>query len=89
MSFDDERVNVDAIDLINSITNTSIIKINPSPSHSYHDDDYHDHFDHDDNLQVLELYPEFAESFANNLQVTFSMRDVSMMIMIKRSRDLG
>ena len=28
-------------------------------------------------FQVLELYPEFAESFANNLQVTFSMRDVS------------
>ena len=28
--------------------------------------------------QVLELYPEFAESFANNLQVTFSMRDVSL-----------
>jgi len=29
----------------------------------------------DDLLEVLELYPEFAESFANNLQVTFSMRD--------------
>ena len=25
--------------------------------------------------QVLELYPEFAESFAQNLAVTFSMRD--------------
>ena len=25
--------------------------------------------------QVLELYPEFAESFAQNLKVTFSMRD--------------
>jgi len=29
----------------------------------------------DDLLEVLELYPEFAESFANNLAVTFSMRD--------------
>eukprot|EP00090_Calanus_glacialis_P047484 TRINITY_DN9891_c0_g1_i3.p1 TRINITY_DN9891_c0_g1~~TRINITY_DN9891_c0_g1_i3.p1 ORF type:complete len:941 (-),score=180.38 TRINITY_DN9891_c0_g1_i3:210-3032(-) len=29
----------------------------------------------DDLLEVLELYPEFAESFANNLQITFSMRD--------------
>ena len=26
-------------------------------------------------LKVLELYPEFAESFADNLKVTFSMRD--------------
>ena len=25
--------------------------------------------------KVLELYPEFAESFADNLKVTFSMRD--------------
>ncbi|XP_023332947.1 potassium voltage-gated channel unc-103 isoform X1 [Eurytemora carolleeae] len=29
----------------------------------------------DDLLEVLELYPEFSESFASNLQVTFSMRD--------------
>jgi len=29
----------------------------------------------DDLLEVLELYPEFSESFANNLQITFSMRD--------------
>jgi hypothetical protein len=29
----------------------------------------------DDLLEVLELYPEFSESFASNLAVTFSMRD--------------
>merc|ERR1719322_1174100 len=29
----------------------------------------------DDLLEVLELYPEFAESFAQNLKVTFTMRD--------------
>ena len=29
------------------------------------------------NFQVLELYPEFAESFSNNLEVTFNLRDVS------------
>ena len=32
-------------------------------------------------FQVLELYPEFAESFANNLQITFSMRDVCLDIL--------
>ncbi len=31
----------------------------------------------DDLLEVLELYPEFAESFSNNLEVTFNLRDVS------------
>ena len=30
----------------------------------------------DDLLEVLELYPEFAESFSNNLEVTFNLRDV-------------
>ena len=29
----------------------------------------------DDLLEVLELYPEFAESFSNNLEVTFNLRD--------------
>ena len=31
----------------------------------------------DDLLEVLELYPEFAESFSANLEVTFNLRDVS------------
>jgi len=31
----------------------------------------------DDLLEVLELYPEFAESFSSNLEVTFNLRDVS------------
>merc|ERR1712045_517631 len=29
----------------------------------------------DDLLEVLELYPEFAESFSSNLEVTFILRD--------------
>jgi CRP-like cAMP-binding protein len=32
----------------------------------------------DDLLDILEMYPEFAENFANNLQVTFELRDVSI-----------
>ena len=32
---------------------------------------------HQDLLEVLELYPEFAESFSSNLEVTFNLRDVS------------
>ena len=32
----------------------------------------------DDLLEVLELYPEFSESFSNNLEVTFNLRDVSI-----------
>jgi len=31
----------------------------------------------DDLLDILEMYPEFAEHFAKNLQVTFELRDVS------------
>lgn len=31
----------------------------------------------DDLLDVLDLYPEFAEAFSNNLEITFNMRDVS------------
>ena len=31
----------------------------------------------DDLLEVLELYPEFSESFSSNLEVTFNLRDVS------------
>lgn len=32
----------------------------------------------DDLLDVLELYPEFAESFSNNLEITFILRDASL-----------
>ena len=31
----------------------------------------------DDLLDVLEMYPEFKESFSQNLEITFSLRDVS------------
>lgn len=31
----------------------------------------------DDLLDVLELFPEFYESFVNNLEITYNMRDVS------------
>lgn len=32
----------------------------------------------DDLLDVYELYPEFADSFSNNLEVTFILRDVRL-----------
>lgn len=31
----------------------------------------------DDLLDVLDLYPEFYQSFSSNLEITFNMRDVS------------
>lgn len=31
----------------------------------------------DDLLEVLEMYPEFAEQFTKNLEITFELRDVS------------
>lgn len=31
----------------------------------------------DDLLEVLEMYPDFADSFWNNLEITFNLRDVS------------
>ncbi len=30
----------------------------------------------DDLFQILEMYPEFAVDFSNNLQITFDLRDV-------------
>ena len=30
-----------------------------------------------DLLEILEMYPEFAEEFRKNLEVTFDLRDVS------------
>lgn len=34
----------------------------------------------DDLFQVLEMYPEFAVEFSNNLQITFDLRDVTYLI---------
>lgn len=31
----------------------------------------------EDVLEVLDMYPEFAEHFWNNLEITFNLRDVS------------
>ena len=31
----------------------------------------------DDMLEILDMYPEFAENFVKNLEVTFDLRDVS------------
>lgn len=31
----------------------------------------------DDLLEILDMYPEFAEHFVKNLEVTFDLRDVS------------
>lgn len=28
-------------------------------------------------LEVLDMYPEFADNFWNNLEITFNLRDVS------------
>lgn len=33
----------------------------------------------DDLLDVLELYPEFYDCFVDNLEITFNMRDVSLL----------
>ena len=33
--------------------------------------------DYDDIAEVLDIYPEFKEEFRKNLEVTFSLRDVS------------
>jgi len=32
----------------------------------------------DDLLEILDMYPEFAEHFVKNLEVTFDLRDVSV-----------
>lgn len=31
----------------------------------------------EDVLEVLDMYPEFADNFWNNLEITFNLRDVS------------
>ena len=33
----------------------------------------------DDLLDILEMYPEFAEHFVKNLEITFDLRDVSLL----------
>lgn len=32
----------------------------------------------EDVLEVLDMYPEFADNFWNNLEITFNLRDVSL-----------
>jgi potassium voltage-gated channel Eag-related subfamily H protein 2 len=34
----------------------------------------------DDLFQILEMYPEFGLDFSNNLQITFDLRDVRILI---------
>lgn len=36
----------------------------------------------DDLLEVLSLYPEFYHSFSRNLEITFNMRDVSVVVVV-------
>jgi CRP-like cAMP-binding protein len=36
----------------------------------------------DDLLDVLDMYPEFAETFCNNLCITFNLRDASSFLLI-------
>jgi CRP-like cAMP-binding protein len=38
----------------------------------------------DDLLDVLQMYPEFAEQFVSNLNVTFDLRDVSCFSLFSR-----
>ena len=35
----------------------------------------------DDLLEILDMYPEFAENFVKNLEVTFDLRDVGVILM--------
>lgn len=37
----------------------------------------------EDVLEVLDMYPEFADNFWNNLEITFNLRDVSLEIVIR------
>lgn len=40
----------------------------------------------DDILDVLDLYPEFAEEFSRNLEITFNLRDVSQGLCMLKAR---
>lgn len=33
----------------------------------------------EDVLEVLDMYPEFADNFWNNLEITFNLRDVGLL----------
>jgi CRP-like cAMP-binding protein len=39
----------------------------------------------DDLLDVLDMYPEFAESFSSNLEITFNLRDVSQILILSKT----
>lgn len=39
----------------------------------------------EDVLEVLDMYPEFADHFWNNLEITFNLRDVSLKVHPERS----
>uniref|UniRef100_A0A3B4TBM4 Voltage-gated inwardly rectifying potassium channel KCNH2 n=1 Tax=Seriola dumerili TaxID=41447 RepID=A0A3B4TBM4_SERDU len=43
----------------------------------------------EDVLEVLDMYPEFADHFWNNLEITFNLRDVSLQIHPKYDADAG
>lgn len=38
----------------------------------------------EDVLEVLDMYPEFADHFWNNLEITFNLRDVSLQKQCKK-----
>lgn len=40
----------------------------------------------DDILDVLDLFPEFYDSFVNNLEITFNMRDVSKLLFCDKNK---
>lgn len=42
----------------------------------------------DDILDVLDLYPEFSEEFSRNLEITFNLRDVSLIFVCWESGTL-
>ena len=42
----------------------------------------------DDLLDVLALYPEFSNYFSQNLEITFNMRDVSIIFIVNYKIDL-
>ena len=42
----------------------------------------------DDILDILEMYPEFADQFIKNLEVTFDLRDVSVICVDLKWNDI-
>jgi len=41
----------------------------------------------EDVLEVLDMYPEFADNFWNNLEITFNLRDVSLQMRVTGDTD--